>query len=82
MDNNLTIKQAIKQAMTSAGHPLTAKEAYQNIVKNGLYEFNSTSPVSIVQTQLRRHTVGVESKASSTTKEFKQVGDSKYWLAD
>lgn len=82
MTTQKTIKDAIKSAMQIAGHPVTAREAYDTIIKNDLYHFGAKSPVSIVQAQLRKHCVGNSSKNASDTKHFEQAADGKFWFLD
>jgi restriction system protein len=73
-----TIKEAIKQSIIDAGHPLSAKEAYEHIQANDLYKFGAKNPVAIVQSQLRKHTEGLNLKTGSPTKIFRMTDDKRY----
>ncbi len=79
----MTIIEAIKEVMRRKGHPMTTKEAYQQIIENDLYKFKAADPVNIVNSQIRRHCKGIpEQKSYSTTKHFILVADNKYYFID
>lgn len=78
----ITIVQAIKNVMLRCGKPLTIAEAYEEIVKENLYEFHSENPISMVRSQIRRYCEGLDFPSSSPTKHFKIVGDSRYFPLD
>jgi len=73
-----TIKDAIHKVISESDHPMTAKQAYDAIVNQGLYEFGAKAPVSVVQSTIRKHTEGVDSKKSSSIKLFKVTADKRY----
>ena len=78
MPNKTTIRDALKQVIGESGHPLTAKEAYESIVDRGLYEFGAKNPLAVVQSQLRKSAVGVQSKTGTRIKHFELVEGNKY----
>jgi restriction system protein len=78
----MTIIEAIKEAMTRHGHPMTAKEAYDAVVTNRLYEFHAQNPSHVVLMQIRRHTEGIDFPTSAPTKHFRLVGENKFWPLD
>ena len=78
MTNAKTITDAIKIVMLEVNRPITAREAYEGIVERGLYDFKAQNPPSVVQSQIRKHCLGVQAPAGSQMKYFKEVGDRKY----
>lgn len=75
----MTIIEAIKEAMKRHGQSMTAKEAYDFIVRDCLYEFHAQNPAHVVLMQIRRHCEGIDFPTSSPTKHFRLVGDNKFW---
>jgi restriction system protein len=69
----MTIVEAIKEAMKSAGRPLTAKEAYNFIVDKNLYTFKAANPQSIVASQIRKHCRGVNLPKITSAKHFEET---------
>lgn len=74
----MTIVEAIKQVMRSAGRPLTAREAFTAIVERSLYEFHAKDPLHVVAMQIRRHCAGIDFPSAAPTKHFQQHGDDRY----
>lgn len=54
MTSSITIADAAEQALKSLGRAATADEIHAEIVKNGLYEFNTPTPVHVLETELKR----------------------------
>lgn len=44
-----TVRDAVVEAMRKVGLPLTAKEAYETIIKFDYYRFNAERPDNIVK---------------------------------
>ena len=78
----MTIKEAIKEAMRRRGEPMTASEAYEAIVADGLYEFGAANPKAVVLGEIRRHCVGVVFDTASSTKHFEVIGGNKYYFLE
>ena len=74
----MTIIEAIKAVMQEAARPLTAREAYTEIVAKSLYTFHAKDPQHIVLMQIRRHCVGIDFPSASPTKHFEQHGDNRF----
>lgn len=74
----MTIVEAIKEVMRQAARPLSAREAYDSIVAQGLYQFQAKDPQHVVLMQIRRHCVGVDFPTASPTKHFRLHGDNTY----
>jgi hypothetical protein len=79
----MIIVEAIKEVMRIKGQPMTAKEAYQQIVKNNFYEFKAADPVHIVNGQIRKHCKGIPGQKSySRTKHFISIEGNRYYFLD
>ncbi|MBW4692616.1 MAG: winged helix-turn-helix domain-containing protein [Lyngbya sp. HA4199-MV5] len=79
----MIIVEAIKEVMRIKGQPMTAKEAYQQIVKNNFYEFKAADPVHIVNGQIRKHCKGIsEQKSYSRTKHFISTEGNRYYFLE
>jgi restriction system protein len=72
-----TIKTAIVEAIQSENIPLSPKEIYERILEKKLYTFKAKSPVSLVSTELRSYTKGINVATSKEPKLFELV-DGKY----
>lgn len=64
--------------MREAAHPLTAREAYTQIVEKSLYAFHAKDPQHVVLMQIRRHCVGIDFPSASSTKHFELHGDNRF----
>lgn len=74
----MTIIDAILHVMNDAKRPLTPKEAYDLIVKKGLYSFNAQNPLGVVSGQIRRHCQGLEFPTAKNKKFFRIADDGKF----
>jgi restriction system protein len=74
----VTIIEAIKAVMLQRGSPMTAREAYDAIVSQNLYEFHAQNPAHVVQQQIRRYSEGIDFPTAESTKHFKLVGENKF----
>lgn len=75
-----TVIQAIREVMQAERKPMTVAEIYDAIVSANLYNFNADKPVHVVQTQIRRHSAGLDFPSSSNVKHFEIVQNGKYYL--
>lgn len=78
----MTIIEAIKETMLKHGSPLTAREAYEAIVAEKLYDFHAQDPAQVVLHQIRRHCEGIDFPTAATSKHFRLIGDNRYWPLD
>jgi restriction system protein len=78
----MTIVEAIKAVVKKAGKPLTSKEVYKAIVEENLYDFKAVNPEAVVNTQIRRHCVGLDFPSANPIKHFRIVEGNKYTLKD
>lgn len=74
------IRAVICELLARASRPMSAREIYEHIVGQGLYEFKAKDPASIVRGQLRRHCVGV--KGGAQMRYFKMTGDGLFALLE
>jgi len=75
-----TIKEAIIEVLKRESRPLSAQSIYEKIIENNLYKFNSKTPASIVNSELRKNCKGIELKKSNKIKCFEQVEQGKFFL--
>jgi restriction system protein len=75
----VTIIDAIKQVMSAGGLPMTAKEAYDAIVAQNLYEFHAQKPAHVVLMQIRRHSEGIDFPTAAPTKHFRLLEQNKFF---
>ncbi len=73
-----TIAEAARIALQKLGKPGSVAEIYQKIIELGLYEFNTPTPEHVLQTEIRRKTIGVERVDLSGDVFFKMIGDELY----
>lgn len=70
----MTISEAISVVLMDKPNGLTAKDIYSEIVARGLYSFAAASPVSVVNSELRRRCKGLDFPSAYATKTFEIVG--------
>lgn len=73
-----TIVEAIEMVLRNRKAPMTVREIYDAIMADGLYTFKADNPVNIVQSQIRRHCLGVDFTTASKHKVFKVAGNGYY----
>lgn len=78
----MTIVEALTEVMRGAGRALSSREAYDEIVAQGLYQFQAKDPHHVVLMQIRRHCAGVDFPTASPTKHFRLQGDNTYYPLD
>jgi restriction system protein len=77
-----TITSAAIEVLKKNAKPLSAEEIYDSILKQQLYEFKAKEPLSILKSELRKHSEGIELKGKSGTKYFVFQKDKTYALKD
>ena len=68
----MTIAEAIKQAIKTAGKLLTAQDSYDIIKAKNLYVFNAKNPRSFVSGTISKHCKVLSVKLVKTSTTFKQ----------
>ncbi len=72
------IHAVISEVLASSDRPMSAREIYELIVSQNLYEFKAKDPANIVRGQLRRHSLDpFRSRMLSFTIRFDSAG--KLW---
>lgn len=72
------IHVVISDVLRQADKPMSAREIYDQIRAQGLYEFKAKDPASIVRSQLRRHCTDV--KGSADVKYFQMTDEGLFEL--
>jgi hypothetical protein len=75
-----TINEAIVEVLKMEKMALSPKEIYNRIMKQNLYQFQSSSAESIVRSQLRKSCVNINLKLSSSNRQFEYIEPRLYKL--
>ena len=79
--NNMTIIEAAREVIANSDRPINKEEIYARIIERGLYQFSHKKPVSALDVEINRHTVGTNySKPGPPL--FKKFSDNRYTLID
>lgn len=70
----MTIVEAIKTVLKEAPEGLTAKEIYDEIIRNKFYNFGAKNPLGVVNSQIRRRCVGLDFPTAYPIKIFRIAG--------
>lgn len=70
----MTILEALKIVLNQYPNGLTNKEAYEEIIKQNLYEFPAKKPENVVNGMIRRHCYGLDFPTANPVKYFKIIG--------
>jgi len=70
----MTIVEALKIVLSKYPNGLTNKEAYEEIIKQNLYEFPAKKPEHVVNGTIRRHCYGLDFPTANPVKYFRIVG--------
>lgn len=70
----MTIIESIKCILQQNSDGLTAKQVYDEIVRQGLYSFGAENPVAVVNSQLRRRCIGLDFPTAYPIKAFEIAG--------
>lgn len=73
-----TICTAAIETLKTNGKAMRANEIYDFIVKNNLYQFRAKEPLSILKSELRKHSEGITLAGKSGTKYFQIQKDGSY----
>ena len=76
----MTIFECALLVLKEANKPLTNVEIYELIKSKNLFIFNAKNPLSVINSQLRKHTLGFTGKNASQVPLLKQSQDKKYSL--
>ena len=70
----MTILEALKIVLSQYPNGLTNKEAYEEIIRQDLYDFPAKKPESVVNSMIRRHCYGLDFPTANPVKYFKISG--------
>ncbi len=77
---NKTIHQVISEVLSKTGKPMAAKDIYDAIIREGLYNFRAKDPANIVRSQLRKHCENVKSAKGPEINYFRMTSDGLFEL--
>jgi restriction system protein len=77
-----TISNAAIEVLKKSDKPLLAEEIYNSIIQQNLYQFKAKEPISILKSELRKHSEGIVLAGKSGTKYFVFQKDKTYSLND
>ncbi|MDO5401443.1 MAG: restriction endonuclease [Eubacteriales bacterium] len=66
----MTIVEALKIVMEDKPTGMTSKEAYEQIIQQGLYTFPAKNPAAVVNSTIRKQCVGIDFPSCLRTKAF------------
>lgn len=69
----MTIVECIKKVLAESSEAMTAKEIYEEIVRQELYTFGAQDPVSVVNAQIRRRCAGLDFPTAYPIKSFEII---------
>lgn len=75
-----TICEAAIEALTKNSTSMTLQEIYDAILKHDLYQFKAANPVSVLRSELIKHSIGAVNKNQSSTKYFRLNENNKFDL--
>lgn len=68
--NNLTIIEAALTVLKKGEKTQSVQEIYNGIVENSLYVFHAQNPLSVLRSELRSHSIGIDFPTASKHKYF------------
>ena len=77
-----TVVDVIAQVLKASSKPMSAREIYDSIVADKLYEFRSKDPFGIVRNQISRHCVENAKDGAAPQKRFRKVEKDLFANAD
>ena len=78
MTSGLTIAEAAQKALNALGRPSSVAEIYAEIVRLGLYSFDTPTPEHVLRTTIRRYSDNVERVDAYNEATFHMAGDEIY----
>lgn len=74
----MTIYEAAKQVMRSAGKPLAPNEIHTLIVERRLYDFKARDPLGVLRSAIRSGTENIHNPSSKSIRHFRLVEGGKF----
>ncbi|MBE9225605.1 restriction endonuclease [Phormidium sp. LEGE 05292] len=78
----MTIIEAIKIVLQESKEPLNYKQIYKKIIEKNLYDVKAQNPEGVVNSQIRRHCLGLNFPSANPVKHFRVVDENKYLIND
>lgn len=79
--SGLTIADAAEQALVSLGKPSTGEEIHAEILRLELYQFNTPTPVHVLETELKRYSLESSRTDKRGVSRFQINPDKTYSMA-
>jgi hypothetical protein len=76
----MTIIEAIKDVMQSAGKPMTPRDVLAEITRRNLYQFKAQDPLGVVRAQMRQHSEGYDKRAGAAVRCLRKLDRDAYQL--
>ena len=75
-----TIHEVAAEVIAESKQPMNADEIFDVISDRGLYVFNTSSPRSVLRSQLRRHSANISGPNQAKYPIFNMSADGKFSL--
>ena len=71
MARERTILESVEMVLSQTNKAMNYKEIYEEVARQGLYEFGAKTPEHVLHIEIRRHCVGIDFPTASPIKKFK-----------
>ena len=71
MERERTILESVEMVLSQASKAMNYKEIYEEVVRQGLYEFGAKEPEHVLHIEIRRRCEGIDFPTASPIKKFK-----------
>ena len=75
-----TIHQVAADILAEQGQPMSVEQIYEIVVARGLYEFKAKNPMSVLRSQLHRHSNNDTSRNKAKRQVFEVTADGRFKL--
>ena len=76
-----TIAEAAEKALNAIGRAASVEDIYANIIQSGLYQFNTPTPLHVLETELKRYSQDSPRSDRREKYRFKMNPDKTYIMA-
>ncbi|MEO8498785.1 MAG: winged helix-turn-helix domain-containing protein [Planctomycetota bacterium] len=74
------IHQVAAKILAEQGQPMSVEQIYEIVVARGLYEFKAKSPMSVLRSQLYRHSNNDTSRNKAKVQSIEITADGRFKL--
>ncbi len=74
------IHQVAADILAEQGQPMSVEQIYEIVVARGLYEFKAKNPMSVLRSQLHRHSNNDTSRNKAKVQSFDVTADGRFKL--